>query len=77
MVNVIAGRRIVPELIQDDFTGPGVAREVTRLLDSPADREAMKRELAAVEASLHGPRGDAISRAADVVCEMLAVKATP
>ncbi|HKO06036.1 MAG TPA: hypothetical protein VJW51_14860, partial [Candidatus Acidoferrales bacterium] len=67
---------IVPELIQDAFTGPAVAREVGRLLDSPADRETMRRELAAVEAGLHGPRGDAIARAADVVCEMLSAHTT-
>jgi len=76
MTNLIAGRRVVPELIQDDFTGAAVEREVGRLLDSPAERAAMRRELATVEARLHGPRGDAISRAADVVCEMLSRKAT-
>lgn len=76
MVNLIAGRSIVPELIQDDFTGPAVAREVGRLLDSPAAREAMTRELATVEARLHGPHGDPIARAADVVCEMLSGEAT-
>jgi len=77
MVNLIAGRPIVPELIQGAFTGPSVAREVGRLLDSPAEREIMRSELAAVEASLHGPRGDAIGRAADVVCEMLSAHTTP
>jgi len=77
MVNLIAGRPVVPELIQDDFTGPAVAREVGRLLDSPAARDEMRRELANVESRLHGPRGDAVARAADVVCEMLSGKATP
>jgi len=77
MVNLIAGRPVLPELIQNAFTGPAVAREVGRLLDSADARESMKRDLAAVESRLHGPRGDAISRAADVVCEMLSAKATP
>jgi len=77
MVNLIAGRRVVPELIQDAFTGPAVAREVGRLLDTPSAREAMQRDLATVESRLHGPHGDAIARAADVVCEMLSGKATP
>jgi lipid-A-disaccharide synthase len=76
MVNLIAGRPVVPELIQDAFTGPAVAREVGQLLDSSATRETMRRELSTVETRLHGPRGDAISRAADVVCEMLCAKAT-
>jgi lipid-A-disaccharide synthase len=77
MVNLIAGRRIVPELIQDDFTGPNVAREAGRLLDSPAEREAMRRELGGVEASLHGPHGDAITRAADIIVQMLETHTTP
>ena len=77
MVNLIAGRAIVPELIQDAFTGPAVAREVARLLDSPGAREAMRRDLATVEARLHGPHGDPVSRAADVVSEMLSSEATP
>ncbi len=76
MVNLIAGRPIVPELIQDAFTGPAVAREVARLLDSPDAREVMKSEFATVEARLHGPHGDPIARAADVVCEMLSADAT-
>jgi lipid-A-disaccharide synthase len=77
MVNLIAGRPVVPELIQDAFTGPAVAREVARLLDSPAARETMRRDLATVETRLHGPHGDAISRAADAACEMLSGNATP
>ncbi len=77
MVNLIAGRPVVPELIQDDFTGPGLAREVGRLLDSSAARETMKQDLAGVENRLHGPHGDAISRAAEVICEMLSGEATP
>jgi lipid-A-disaccharide synthase len=76
MVNLIAGRRIVPEFIQDSFTGPAVAREVGRLLDSPSAREAMKRDLGEVEARLHAPSGDPIARAADVVLEMLGGDAT-
>ena len=35
MVNLIAGRRVVTELIQDDFTPEAVESEVRRLLDSP------------------------------------------
>ena len=76
MVNLIAGKRVVPELIQDDFTGAAVAREVGALLDSPDARESMRGELAGVEARLQGPRGDPVARAADVVTEMLAAKAT-
>ena len=42
MVNLVAGRNVVPELIQDDFTPRAVAAEVRRLLESSAAREEMK-----------------------------------
>ena len=76
MVNLIAGRRVVPELIQNDFTAEAVAREAGRLLDSASARAAMKRELAEVETRLHSPSGDAVSRAADLIAEFLASQAT-
>ena len=69
MVNLVAGRRIVPELIQDDFTSAAVAAEVRRLLESPAAREEMKEGLAGVRTSLGS--GGAIERAADVFARML------
>ena len=77
MPNLIAGRRVVPELIQDDFTAKAVVRETTRLLDSSDARSAMKRDLAEIEARLHGPSGDAISRATSLIAEFLAAHATP
>jgi lipid-A-disaccharide synthase len=69
MVNLIAGRRVVPELIQQDFTPPRLAEEVGRLLGSPEAREQMKRELAEVRSRL-GP-GGAIERAAEVIAGRL------
>jgi lipid-A-disaccharide synthase len=72
MVNLIAGKRVVPELVQDDFTGARVEAEVRRLLGSEADREEMKRELAEVRRRL-GP-GGAIDRAADALAAMLRAK---
>ena len=77
MPNLIARHRVVPELIQEAFTGPAVAREVSRLLDSAEEKKSMKHGLASVQELLRGPRGDAIARAADVVCEMLAAHTTP
>ena len=38
MVNLIAGSRVVPELIQDDCNGPALAREVGVRLDDEALR---------------------------------------
>src|SRR5215469_6417413 len=48
MVNLIAGRQVVPELIQADFTPEKVARETLRLLRDPAARTAMRSDLAEV-----------------------------
>jgi lipid-A-disaccharide synthase len=70
MVNLIAGRRVVPELIQDDLTPERVAMETARLLDSPAERDRMREDLAEVRAKL-GAAG-AIDRAADIIAAMLA-----
>jgi lipid-A-disaccharide synthase len=70
MVNLIAGRRIVPELIQEDLTPERLAIEAARLLDSPAERDAMRVALAEVRAKL-GAAG-AIDRAADIIAGMLA-----
>jgi lipid-A-disaccharide synthase len=69
MVNLIAGRLVAAELIQDDFTAEGVATEVRRLLDSPDARAEAKAGLAEVRAKL-GP-GGAIERAADIFARMM------
>lgn len=69
MVNLIAGRRVVPEFIQDDFTPAAVAAVIRRLLDSPSARDEMRAALADVRARL-GPPG-AISRAADIIARLL------
>jgi lipid-A-disaccharide synthase len=69
MVNVLAGKEIVPELIQDAFTPDNVVRETERLLGSAEARETMRRELGSVREKL-GPPG-AIERAADIIAEMI------
>jgi lipid-A-disaccharide synthase len=69
MVNLIAGRKIVPELIQDDMTGERIAAEAGTLLDGGADRAKMKTALAEVAARLAGT-SDAISSAADEVAKV-------
>jgi lipid-A-disaccharide synthase len=70
MVNLIAGKHVVPELVQNDFTPERVASEVTRLLDSEEARSEMQQGLASVREKL-GPPG-AIERAADIIAGMLA-----
>jgi lipid-A-disaccharide synthase len=69
MVNLIAGKRAVPELIQDDFTPDRVADEILRLLNDQSAREALRRDLAEVRHRL-GPPG-AVDRAADVIVQLL------
>lgn len=69
MVNLIGGRLVVPELIQDRFTPERVEKEVRRILESPAARDEVKAGLAEVRAKL-GP-GGAIERAADIFAGML------
>ena len=69
MANLIAGRRVVPELIQDQFTAAAVEKEVRTLLESSAGRDEMRAGLAEVRAKL-GP-GGAIERAADIFSGML------
>jgi lipid-A-disaccharide synthase len=55
MVNLVAGRKIVPELIQDQMTPENLAREALALLENEAAREVMRRDLAEVAESLSGP----------------------
>jgi len=69
MVNLIAGKQVVPELIQDACTPAALEQKVRALLDSQARREEMKTALAGVRAKL-GP-GGAIERAADIFARML------
>ena len=58
MVNLIAGRRIVPELIQGQMTAEHIESQAVRLLDSAEARSAMRVDLAEVAARL-GRYGDA------------------
>jgi lipid-A-disaccharide synthase len=70
MVNLIAGRAVIPELMQNEMTGERLAAEALRLLDSPAAREEMRRQLEAVSRALAGPE-DPMERAAGIVDEIL------
>jgi lipid-A-disaccharide synthase len=70
MVNLIAGRAVVPELMQEQMTGENLAREARRLLADPAARDEMKRGLAEVRDKLAGRRG-APGNAAAVIQEIL------
>jgi len=70
MVNLIAGRAVVPELIQHDMTGERIADEALRLLRDGAARQRMQSGLAEVRQELSGAQ-DAPRRAAALVQEIL------
>jgi lipid-A-disaccharide synthase len=54
MVNLIAGRRIVPELIQDDFTATRVVAEVERYLTDAGYTAGVRQSLSEVREALGG-----------------------
>jgi lipid-A-disaccharide synthase len=68
LVNVVAGRKIVPELLQDDFTPDDLARELARLLDNPARREEIHCDYDNVRCSLGEP--GAAGRVAEIAVGM-------
>jgi lipid-A-disaccharide synthase len=69
MVNLIAGRRIVPELMQSDMTGERIAAEARRLLSDSGERAKMKAELQSVAARL-AQEADPMETAADEVARV-------
>ena len=74
MANLVAGKRVVPELIQDDFTPERVAREALAILTDPARATAMRRALADVRSRL-GTTG-ASARAARAVLQVARLRAS-
>jgi lipid-A-disaccharide synthase len=56
LVNIVAGKRIVPELIQQNVTVQKTVEAAEELLSNEVAREAMKKELSAVKGLL-GSRG--------------------
>jgi lipid-A-disaccharide synthase len=48
MANLIAGKLVVPELIQHDFTAANIVQQIARLLPDGAPRQSMMKELAAI-----------------------------
>ena len=68
LVNLIAGRRLATELIQDDFTGEALARELDALLN-PDRNLAMRTELKEVMKRIGEPGASA--RAAKVIIELI------
>jgi len=69
LVNLIAGRKIVPELIQKDAGAEAIAREAEAILSDTRRRDAMRKDLAGIRSLLGSP--GAADRAAALACELL------
>jgi len=68
LVNIVAGKKVVPELLQHDVNGHRIANEV-RAMCEPGEHARLRRELAAVRARLGGP--GASRRAAEAIVSTL------
>lgn len=68
MVNLIAGREVVPELIQGEFNAPNVYQNLVAILDDDERRTKMRRELGEVRDTLG--RGRGATRVAEVAASM-------
>jgi len=75
MVNLIAGREIVPELIQSNFTPDNVVDQIRRLIPDGEPRAEMVRNLQGVRSALRkvaASRGQAaIARTAEAIAETI------
>jgi len=69
LVNIVAGRMVVPELIQDDVTPEKIAGVIGEYLDDPARHRMVEDDLRQVKMLLG--EGGASRRAAAVVHELL------
>jgi lipid-A-disaccharide synthase len=68
MANLVAGRTVVPELIQDAFTPASVAEEALRVLTDRAHAERVRNELRTVRDKLGRP--GASQRAAEAILDV-------
>ena len=66
--NLLAGRRVVPELFQSEVTPERLGSEIARWLDSPAERAALEQLFADIHRQLRHGGSD---RAADAVLRLV------
>jgi lipid-A-disaccharide synthase len=76
MANLIAGQRVVPELIQDEFTAAKVVAALRPLLEETPERRAMVQALAGIRDALHG-QSSAIETVAGHVLSLLPASKQP
>ena len=70
MVNLVAGRSVVPELMQNEVTGERLATEALRLLENVDERERMRQGLREVRARL-ATDVDPLEKAAQIVQQLM------
>jgi lipid-A-disaccharide synthase len=70
MVNIVAGRQVAAELIQDEMTGERISSEALRLLNDEDARRKMKSDLEEVKQKLSSER-DPMEVAAEYVDHVL------
>jgi len=79
MANLIAGKRVVPELIQHDFTASNIVQQLEPLLPDGVPRQSMMQELQRVRVLLAagldraGEPSGAIERVTSIALEVLGV----
>jgi lipid-A-disaccharide synthase len=69
MVNIIAGKTVVPELIQKDVTPEKIASAVLQILENPSKQEEIKKELSSLKEKIGNP--GASFRAAQIIISLL------
>jgi lipid-A-disaccharide synthase len=69
LVNIIAGKTVVPELIQSDASGSRIAAEALSILKNRERKQEMIKELKSIRAKLGEP--GAALRAAQLALDML------
>jgi len=55
LVNFVAGKKVVPELIQGQLTPRALVEEIGRILSDPAYAGAMRHDLSGIRLRLGGP----------------------
>jgi lipid-A-disaccharide synthase len=80
MANLIAGKRVVPELIQADFTAANIVQQIEPLLPDGVPRQSMMEDLKAIRGRLNtrpagdrAERGRAVERVAEIVLAQIGV----
>ena len=82
MANLIAGKRVVPELIQSDFTAANIIQQIAPLLPDGEPRQSMMKELKqlhgllAIKPAGNTEDGGAIGRVAAIVLDQLGAAST-